>query len=214
MRSEVNRANKRNVLIPVRIDFVEPPFGFEHIQSANLVEWLANGGGRLPTRLKSSISRKISPILSSLPLRPIFTSQPPPSSSEVTGDYSVGSTSASKAPTGHSSVPAASTTSSPASQTAARTEPPRPEMAVKPANTWAAFVRGFAVGGENHVAPYAAAVIAVLSLAFGGYLISASEQNAVTGRDQGMTLDICPTNYGRFPRGCAAADLRLRCRVG
>ena len=88
-------------------------------------------------------------------------------------------------------------------------------MAVKPARAWAAFVRGFAVGGKNHVALYAAAVTAVLSLAFGGYLIFASEQNAVTGRDQGTTLDICPTNYGSFPEdappltcGCDAASVK------
>src|SRR5262245_49531758 len=28
VRSEVNRASKRNVLVPVKIDAVEPPFGF------------------------------------------------------------------------------------------------------------------------------------------------------------------------------------------
>jgi hypothetical protein len=59
VRSEVNRVIKRNVLVPVTIDAVEPPFGFEHINSANLVQWLADGGGVLPPRLKSSILRKM-----------------------------------------------------------------------------------------------------------------------------------------------------------
>ena len=45
VRSEVNRAYRRNVLIPVFIDAVEPPFGLDHIQAADLVGWLADGGG-------------------------------------------------------------------------------------------------------------------------------------------------------------------------
>ena len=87
VRSEVNRANKRKVLVPVRIDSVEPPFGFEHIQSANLVEWLANGGGRLPSRLKSSISRKISTHPAEPAAPATFTLPPSPSSGEAKGDY-------------------------------------------------------------------------------------------------------------------------------
>jgi hypothetical protein len=59
VRSEINRANKRNVVVPVLIDAVEPPFGFDHIQAADLAEWTANGGGALPPRLKSSILRRI-----------------------------------------------------------------------------------------------------------------------------------------------------------
>jgi peptidoglycan hydrolase-like protein with peptidoglycan-binding domain len=59
VRSETNRANKRNVVVPVLIDAVEPPFGLEHIQAADLVGWLANGGGTLPARLKSSVSRRM-----------------------------------------------------------------------------------------------------------------------------------------------------------
>jgi type VI secretion system protein ImpK len=83
VRSEANRANKRKVLIPVKIDAVEPPFGFEHIQSANLVEWLTNGGGALPARLKSSISRKFSTNTIEPPALGAPTLPPPPSSDEA-----------------------------------------------------------------------------------------------------------------------------------
>jgi hypothetical protein len=61
VQSEVNRANKRKALVPVRIDRVENPFGFDHIPSADLVGWLADGGGTLPLALKSSLLQRMPP---------------------------------------------------------------------------------------------------------------------------------------------------------
>jgi type VI secretion system peptidoglycan-associated protein len=90
VRAEANRANKRNALIPVKIDAVEPPFGFEHIQSANLLEWLAKGGGTLPARLKSSILRKISINTTIGPPAPRAATLPPPPSSSDSDRSGVG----------------------------------------------------------------------------------------------------------------------------
>jgi hypothetical protein len=94
VRAEVNRASKRNVLIPVAIDSVEPPFGFDYIQAADLVDWMAHGGGKLPGLLKRSIERKVSGNASNLadartstasPARPFdnprLSSRPQPQSS-------------------------------------------------------------------------------------------------------------------------------------
>jgi TolA-binding protein len=59
VREEANRALKRNSLVPVQIDPVDQPFGFGHLNVADLADWLAIGGGILPPRLKSSILRRI-----------------------------------------------------------------------------------------------------------------------------------------------------------
>ena len=196
VRSEANRASKRNALIPVRIDVVEPPFGFEHIQSADLVDWLANSGGTLPSRLKFSISRKISISLAELPAPATSTLPSSSSSGETKSDYSKDSTSAPKA-FGSPCAPG----------------PPLNRCGQQ----WLSSLGklGLASCAGSHLPGVTAwrcmpsAVAAVLALAAGRYLIFASEQKAVTGRDKGIALDICPTDYGGFPED-AAADLRLR----
>ena len=60
VRDEVTRADERGALVPVTIDAVKPMFGFGQIHAANLIEWIANGGGTLPDSLKQAIARKIS----------------------------------------------------------------------------------------------------------------------------------------------------------
>jgi len=39
VHAEVDEAQKRNILIPVLLDAVEPPFGFSHIHTADLSDW-------------------------------------------------------------------------------------------------------------------------------------------------------------------------------
>jgi hypothetical protein len=58
--SESDRAESRHALVPVRLDDVKPPLGLDHIQPADLMSWLATGGGALPPLLKTSILNKIS----------------------------------------------------------------------------------------------------------------------------------------------------------
>src|SRR5262245_561764 len=53
--SEARRANKRGVLVPVRVDEVEAPLGLDHIQWVDLAAWIAAGGGKIPDDLKTSI---------------------------------------------------------------------------------------------------------------------------------------------------------------
>lgn len=89
VKSEANRAQRRGVLVPVTIDpNVEPPFGLEHIHSSNLVEWLAEGGGALPPRLKSSITLKLNNKQASLPAAAV--SEPAGVSSQGAGSQTTG----------------------------------------------------------------------------------------------------------------------------
>jgi hypothetical protein len=60
VRDEVTRADERGALVPVMIDAVRPMFGFGQIHCANLVDWIASGGGKLPEHLRRSILRKTS----------------------------------------------------------------------------------------------------------------------------------------------------------
>jgi hypothetical protein len=58
--TEAEDAHKRRALVPTLIDAVEPPLGLNHIQAADLVEWLGRTGGTLPKDLRTAIQRKIS----------------------------------------------------------------------------------------------------------------------------------------------------------
>jgi hypothetical protein len=56
---EADAAAKRKVLMPVFLDSVTPPLGLAHIHAADLVDWTASGGGKLPHVLKLAIVRKL-----------------------------------------------------------------------------------------------------------------------------------------------------------
>lgn len=59
VKAEATRALRREVLVPISLTKVEPPFGFDHIHAHNLDNWIAQGGGQLPERLTVSLSRRI-----------------------------------------------------------------------------------------------------------------------------------------------------------
>jgi hypothetical protein len=56
---EADAAAKRRVLLPVMFDEVTPPLGLGHIHAADLMQWVAGGGGKLPADLKHAIVRKL-----------------------------------------------------------------------------------------------------------------------------------------------------------
>ena len=74
VEQEADAAAKRKVLVPVLIDHVEPPLGLRHVHMADLVDWMAAGGGKLPEALRTGVLRK----LRSTPESPAAT--PPPAS--------------------------------------------------------------------------------------------------------------------------------------
>jgi hypothetical protein len=59
VEQEADAAAKRKALVPVLIDPVEPPLGLRHVHMADLVAWLADGGGKLPDALRTGILRKL-----------------------------------------------------------------------------------------------------------------------------------------------------------
>jgi len=89
VKAEANRALRRDVLTPVSIDSVDPPFGFEEINSLQLADWLAAGGGPLPKLLRKGIERKLHR----------NTSIPAPSVPAVASDSALGEASPCISPT-------------------------------------------------------------------------------------------------------------------
>jgi hypothetical protein len=59
VEQEADAAAKRKVLVPVLIDHVEPPLGLRHVHLADLVDWTAAGGGKLPEALRIGVRRKL-----------------------------------------------------------------------------------------------------------------------------------------------------------
>ncbi|HYC63131.1 MAG TPA: toll/interleukin-1 receptor domain-containing protein [Reyranellaceae bacterium] len=59
VEQEADAAAKRKVLVPVLIDHVEPPLGLRHVHMADLVAWMAAGGGKLPDALRTGVLRKL-----------------------------------------------------------------------------------------------------------------------------------------------------------
>lgn len=57
--SEAEYAHRRRALVPVSIDVAELPLGLDHVQSEDLVDWLARGGGKLSSGLLSAIDEKL-----------------------------------------------------------------------------------------------------------------------------------------------------------
>ena len=57
--TEAEEAHRRRALVPTSIDAVEAPLGLNQIQAADLVEWIAGGGGTLPEDLRAAIQRRI-----------------------------------------------------------------------------------------------------------------------------------------------------------
>ncbi len=66
--AEADEAKKRGILVPVRLDAVEPPFGLSHIHAADLSEWKNNRSHQEFGQLIVAIEDKISnPMQSSMP---------------------------------------------------------------------------------------------------------------------------------------------------
>jgi hypothetical protein len=66
VHKEARAAVKRKCLIPVLMDEVEPPFEFEHVQAANLIDWTGDSTegfadlvGALRSRLRIEVSHNI-----------------------------------------------------------------------------------------------------------------------------------------------------------
>ena len=57
--TEAEEAHRRRALVPTSIDAVDAPLGLNQIQAADLVEWIAGGGGALPEDLRAAIQRRI-----------------------------------------------------------------------------------------------------------------------------------------------------------
>ena len=80
---EADAAAKRRVLLPVMFDEVTPPLGLGHIHAADLMQWIADGGGKLPADLKHAIVRKLPaagaapPAAAAEPIRPPPIAAPP-----------------------------------------------------------------------------------------------------------------------------------------
>jgi formylglycine-generating enzyme required for sulfatase activity len=56
---EAEDARKRDILVPVFFDDVQPPFGFRHIQAANLVDWKGRTDAPEYQRLVDAIERLV-----------------------------------------------------------------------------------------------------------------------------------------------------------
>lgn len=57
---EAEEGRKRQVLVPVRIDKVDPPLGFRHVQAANLVGWSGNESAEAFLQLVAAITEILS----------------------------------------------------------------------------------------------------------------------------------------------------------
>ena len=66
IQAEADAAEKRDILVPLFIDDVEPPFGFTHIQAADLSDWKNNSSHpafqELITAIKSILSKPKDPL--------------------------------------------------------------------------------------------------------------------------------------------------------
>jgi len=61
IQAEADEADKRDILVPPFIDVVEPPFGFSHIQAADLSDWKNNSSHPAFQELITAIESNISP---------------------------------------------------------------------------------------------------------------------------------------------------------
>jgi hypothetical protein len=81
VREEADDAKARRILIPVRIDNIQPPIGFRGIQTADLVNWNATE----PTPAFSRLTADIAMLIGSTPMKeppwPAATKEPPSSPS-------------------------------------------------------------------------------------------------------------------------------------
>jgi hypothetical protein len=59
VRDEADDAKQRRVLVPVRIDDIQPPFGFRNIQTADLTDWRATNPTAAFDRLTADIAARI-----------------------------------------------------------------------------------------------------------------------------------------------------------
>jgi len=58
---EADEALKRGILVPVRLDDVNPPFGFTHIHAADLTDWNNNGSHPQFQQCVDAITSRLSP---------------------------------------------------------------------------------------------------------------------------------------------------------
>lgn len=59
VRTEASRARRRRVLVPVRIDDIEPPVEFERVHAADLIDWTRSPHARLPEALQLEVARRL-----------------------------------------------------------------------------------------------------------------------------------------------------------
>jgi len=59
VHSEANRAKARGALVPILLDDVSPPLGFEHIHAADLVRWIVGPDTDLPPLLVRTLERRL-----------------------------------------------------------------------------------------------------------------------------------------------------------
>jgi len=59
--AEADEAKKRGILVPVLLDAVEPPFGFSHIQAADLTDWKNNAPHPKFSQCVQSVKSRVSP---------------------------------------------------------------------------------------------------------------------------------------------------------
>lgn len=61
VRDEANEGLRRQLLVPVRIDDVSPPYGFRSLQTLSLQQWLSGGDAAELLRLVSDIGHLLEP---------------------------------------------------------------------------------------------------------------------------------------------------------